>query len=300
MARRRTENADSLELLLDTICNMFGGIVFISLLVVLMLQTNPSTVPQEEPSVDPLEVQKLQRDLEIAHAQTERTRQARTLQLELLEKYVPSDLKQRLDELHSLDQENADLEGRTLDLQGSNLDKVAEIEETNLKFADTAEKLAELQEEVALLNRELEKAIDEHAVVMPRAKRLPTVEALQVSVRFNRLYFRHDLTQLQRGNWVPNLDDYVVTSDAVGSYEVQVRPTAGVDLANKEKAKAILQTKLRPFLSERWAVSLSLWPESFGVFRDVREILHDLGYRITAITPDSAVQDRGGKGRMFQ
>ncbi|WP_237228626.1 hypothetical protein [Rubinisphaera sp. JC750] len=300
MARRRTENADSLELLLDTICNMFGGIVFISLLVVLMMQTSPSSSTSENTPIDPLDVQKLQRDWEIARAQAERTRQARSQQLEFLGKYVPPDLKERLDELYSLDQANSDLEERTLDLQGSNLEKVAEIEETNQKFANSEKSLAELQDEVASLDSELKQAIDEHAVVMPRAKRLPTVEALQVSVRFNRLYFRHDLTQLQNGSWVPNLDDYVVTSDSGGSYEVQVKPTAGVDLSDKEAAKAVLRSKLKAFAPSHWAVSLSLWPESFAVFRDIREILHELGYRVTAITPDSAVQDRGGRGRMFQ
>jgi len=97
------------------------------------------------------------------------------------------------------------------------------------------------------LETELDQAIDEYAVVLPRAKRMPTVEALQISVRFNRLYFRHDLTQLQRGNWVPNLDDYIITSDSEDSYEVQAKPTAGLDLSERERAKAILRAKLRSF-----------------------------------------------------
>lgn len=300
MARRRKEDSDSLELLLDTICNMFGGIVFITLLVVLMLQSKPSTTTHHTIPVDARQLQKFQLDLEIARAQSERFQKARARQIALLEKYVPADLKQRLDELHALDEANSNLEERSFSLQGSNLEKVTEIDETNQKFATAQGTLAELQDEVSALELELEQAIDEHAVSLPRAERLPMVEAIQISVRFNHLYFRHDLSQLQQGKWVPNLEDYVVTSDSGGSYEVRVNPTAGVDLSDKEKAKAVLQTKLKPFTSERWAVSLSLWPESFGAFREVREILHDFGYRITAITPDSAVQDRGGKGRMFQ
>ena len=38
MSRRRSRKQDSLELLLDTICNTFGGVLFIAILVVMLLQ----------------------------------------------------------------------------------------------------------------------------------------------------------------------------------------------------------------------------------------------------------------------
>ena len=43
MSRRRTVSGESLDLLLDTICNTFGGVVFIALLVVLLLRLSPAT-----------------------------------------------------------------------------------------------------------------------------------------------------------------------------------------------------------------------------------------------------------------
>ena len=46
MARRRSDiGADSLDLLLDTICNVFGGIILMAILVVLQTQTSAGRIP---------------------------------------------------------------------------------------------------------------------------------------------------------------------------------------------------------------------------------------------------------------
>jgi len=55
--RRRTNQTDSLELLLDTICNMFGGVFLMTILVVLQTQMSANSIPaQKEVS---LEMEKL-------------------------------------------------------------------------------------------------------------------------------------------------------------------------------------------------------------------------------------------------
>jgi len=41
MNRKQVQSEGSLDLLLDTICNTFGGVVFIALLVVLLLRLSP-------------------------------------------------------------------------------------------------------------------------------------------------------------------------------------------------------------------------------------------------------------------
>ena len=41
MTRKQVQSEGSLDLLLDTICNTFGGVVFIALLVVLLLRLSP-------------------------------------------------------------------------------------------------------------------------------------------------------------------------------------------------------------------------------------------------------------------
>ncbi len=73
MARRRSLMSDtsSLELLLDTICNTFGGIVFVSLLVVILVNmssretadTPPEPVTQAEMLKKQTELESLRQDL---------------------------------------------------------------------------------------------------------------------------------------------------------------------------------------------------------------------------------------------
>ena len=46
---RREETSDSLELLLDTICNVFGGIILMAILVVLQTQTSAGRLPDPRP-----------------------------------------------------------------------------------------------------------------------------------------------------------------------------------------------------------------------------------------------------------
>ena len=61
MARRASrENADSLELLLDTICNVFGGIILMAILVVLQTQGSLERIPEQVESPEgSLEVERL-------------------------------------------------------------------------------------------------------------------------------------------------------------------------------------------------------------------------------------------------
>jgi len=49
MARQSDFGADSLDLLLDTICNVFGGIILMAILVVLQTQTSAGQIPELGP-----------------------------------------------------------------------------------------------------------------------------------------------------------------------------------------------------------------------------------------------------------
>jgi hypothetical protein len=68
MRRRRRDNLDSLELLLDTVCNMFGGVIFIAILLALLAgrsgDTDPSaSMPGQEHSDLRAEVERIEASL---------------------------------------------------------------------------------------------------------------------------------------------------------------------------------------------------------------------------------------------
>ena len=49
--RRRRDQTDGLELFLDTICNTFGGIIFLAILVAILSQTQ-GMMNQDNPDAD--------------------------------------------------------------------------------------------------------------------------------------------------------------------------------------------------------------------------------------------------------
>ena len=57
MSRKRPDesNSASLDLLLDTICNTFGGVLFVSMLVVILLNMSAAEVSDEPPSASAAE-----------------------------------------------------------------------------------------------------------------------------------------------------------------------------------------------------------------------------------------------------
>lgn len=74
--RRAEESLDSLELLLDTICNVFGGIILVTILVVLQTQVTaqsvrPSAVPDPRMQQAEFEVGRLGRELAELQAELE-------------------------------------------------------------------------------------------------------------------------------------------------------------------------------------------------------------------------------------
>jgi DNA repair exonuclease SbcCD ATPase subunit len=63
MRRRAAAKLDSLELLLDTLCNTFGGVLFIAMLVVTKLQLSGNETSSSLPSTDDFDISAVQ-DLE--------------------------------------------------------------------------------------------------------------------------------------------------------------------------------------------------------------------------------------------
>jgi len=63
--KRRTRDSDSLELLLDTICNMFGGLVFIAMLLAVLTGAKSDSIVSQAGAVSPSQLLRLRTDLEV-------------------------------------------------------------------------------------------------------------------------------------------------------------------------------------------------------------------------------------------
>jgi len=135
---------------------------------------------------------------------------------------------------------------------------------------------------------------------MPLAKRRNRLPSIQISICYNRLYFRHDLGILRTGSRAPNRDDYLVISTDSKTIQVQPKPNAGIPLSDKSRARSMLLARLHGFSNLYWDISITLRPDSHGAFRTVREILAEAGYHYSVLAIDEKIVDRGGSDRLTQ
>ena len=99
--RASKKKSDSMDLLLDTICNTFGGVLFIALLVVMLVQTSPAGRSQASPVRDSNSAEQIaQRRGELASLTDElaRVQAARSGQLRTLASLAPDEMRRLLEE----------------------------------------------------------------------------------------------------------------------------------------------------------------------------------------------------------
>lgn len=297
---KSSPNTDSLELLLDTICNMFGGIVFISILVVLMLQTGGEALIEPEEPLSEREMRQLQNDVELSRIELDRLQSAREHQLELLRRHVSSEMTEELDELESLHEEHSDLENQSQDLREDNAERLAEVNEANRQARETKDKRDEVARRRDQLQQEVEERLQESEVSFPKAVAESSTMGLQVVMRYGRLYFKHDPAALLEGRRIVNTEDYVVLGEGGDYVTVTAKVTGGLDIRDEAGFKRSLTRRLQKFPSSRWHFSIAVWPDSFAEFRSVREALTAAGYTYETIIIEQGVNDRGGKRRPVQ
>ena len=195
MKRRAAVGAGSLDMLLDTMCNTFGGVCFIALLVAILSAMLPKeTIPSDDAEPD---MERLVEDERLAQLQRRRDElsAAAKLQKDLLadsntNAIVTASETELVSKLSEKD-------GAILDLQK----KLKGMEEEIAKLATStdynkseAERLRKLAEE---LRKELEKAkaMRRRTVRTPLERELSGVNPFDLWIRNGRIYVVHDSSQ---------------------------------------------------------------------------------------------------------
>ena len=306
MSRRTEPMGDSLELLLDTICNMFGGIVFISLLVIVMLQISgqrgvrASADEEAAPVVTQEGLDSLAADVERLRLERDRLQAARTAQIELISRLIPDDYQARLDRWRDAARERAEVEKEVATLESSNVDRVGKVTERRKEIATKARRLASRQRELAALEKELQSIPERPAESLPLAEHRRQLSAVQVCLCYDRFYLRHRYVGGEPAG--PNLDDYFVSKAEDDTLHIHPKPTGGTVVDAGPRAEAEIRQVLRAFSPDEHQINVTVWPDSYDSFRRLRQILAASGFRygILACEADSTVADRGGEQRPSQ
>jgi hypothetical protein len=317
--RRRNSSESSLELLLDTICNTFGGVLFLAMLVSLLLAQSRRRTVTDETAADPraaltpAELTRLQMTADQLTAEVERLDEAVRLaraaaadfsvpeidaQLARLEAAEKNRLKEETNRRQMLS-EIAAAQAATARVQAT-----AAIEERNAAQAEAAVAAARKRLEAAAEDRRrlVKSAIELRDMQAARAtlettgraprERATTKKEFGVMLRYGRMY----LMKVPRGDdLVVNEEEFFVESGGARNV-ARPKPHAGLDLGGPGGFGTALAKRLEPFPPAVWYPCLVVHPDSFDVFVALKAELVARGYEYRLMPTAQSVVDRGGRG----
>ena len=298
MSQQRSTGSDSLDLLLDTICNTFGGVVFIALLIVVMLRLTP---------VSQLDSATVSRAVDTVAARWQRVLRQHHERLGSLRRELQDsldgweeDFSQPLDALEQLEQETLLLRQQV----GDTLLTISTMEtETATSRADAnqlveARRAAEAQRDAAA--EALESAVRDIAALqldlaaakarlpdqptLDRPIGLPTERAdanaqVGLFLKYGRVYFVHEWGPGRNPDQVgPNVDDFNVQPGWFFN-TAKPKPHCGIPIDAGGAGSAALVRRLEQFPASDWFVVLVVCEDSFDYFQSVKAQLVELGYR---------------------
>jgi hypothetical protein len=298
MGRRKSATpSSSLDLFLDTICNAFGGIMFLSILISVLLQFRgeESKVDAEQPVIS--EEESLQIASHLEKLQSERAGLAVTI-AELEKSVVGEDRTEILE-----------LQARQLQSEAQRDKAVKQQVELSQHFRDVEKRVLEMREELSELD---EKLVEARASLAEKSRatedaldsreqktELPKVRStskgnLIFAMRYGKLYL---ISNPSGGGFNTN---HVVTLNLLGTTRIKPRPNAGWDLSSSADIAEFEQSVCSSSPSDTF-FSCAVWPDSHEQFGALKEILLRLGYDYQLLPIDD-VDDlsigKGGEGKV--
>ncbi len=276
MRRRQTDDNASLDLLLDTICNTFGGVLFISMLVVVLLSTSPAASTTLAPPDEKVEADLINWEKQLADTRREMTslRAALAAQREMAKAVLDPNIRELLEErrqqqLQRTNQEDDKLRLlQDVSLAQIEINRIAGLMAELTRAMQTAAKNLQradeqLQQEVALRTR---------SAKLPRMRRTKK-EPVLMFLRNGRLTSYH--AQQPDGSLAANPLEVEERKDGAGFF-LQPRKNAGLvvepgNIAPAEVAK--IEKKIRGFDAEKHFIAIIVWPDSFASFSAVKDAL---------------------------
>ncbi len=303
MGRRRAVKQDSLELLLDTICNTFGGVLFIAIMVVMLLAQSGHGPEAVVPAPSPEELEAQSRELAELSAEVLRKQEIQASQAALVKSLAPDAIRELIERRKMLLAELAQQKAAVDEQQAKNAAVMANVVRAQAEIDKllTDLKIAQQQESEARTLLASEQHARTKDARLPQQRQLGEKREILLVVRYGRLYLWHDydLRLLRRGL---NLRDFVVISDDGEQLTTRPKPTAGIVLDESPECRRAIDRLLGRFDPKQFYLAPIVRPDSYGVFRYLRDraIALKFQYRLIPVDSEDSVVDRGGSGSKVQ
>ncbi len=299
MGQRRHNTQNSMELLLDTICNTFGGLLFIAMLVAVMVQaTSDRSQTQDNERVTSEDLYRLAREQEITLSELESVRLAAAQQDTIMTQFATPD---NLDVLREL----LRLRGLAVEKTSQRLKLLGNITRAEASTAAIGEELVQLDKDLADASKEVIAARDSLAAEVAARKIEGTLPRLHdtrkhpvpVVIRYGRMYVWHRYSR-SGARLGLNTDDFVAIEQERRYLVTTPKPYAGTPVTDAAR----LRRRLSEFDAARNYLDVIVWQDSFDSFQEFKNTLIDLGfeYGLEPACPGDSWIDRGGTGRGVQ
>jgi len=307
MSKKSTENSDSLELLLDTMCNTFGGVMFIAIALVIISTFIPKiTKDIDAESTNDMRIAELQAEIEQLHLQIKKQQISISLKNELVEKYKNSPYLDKIRELGRLKDENAKLILLTAEEKSAEINTMIALRKVKKKNARLNKiltqqnlDLRELTDDLTLLGGKIkkeQKILADLTVAVPVETRTIGLAPLSVTEKTpfvvvidnNKLYRVND----NSGELVFDGNSFNSSSDVqmepilseenetpVGAL-IRLLPGKGVTINPSSDNRVALAKIFTPLDKTKKFISLEVNKNSFAGFIKVKEFLRKNGFTL--------------------
>jgi hypothetical protein len=277
MSRKKSATSDSLDLLLDTICNTFGGVLFIAMLVVILLNMSghkAASVPATEEAQQQMAAAK--EALAQAQSELDTIRRAANEQAKITAQFSDPKVKELLSTMTNSQSKAAIAAANNAANMQTAAEKQEEINRIASDMAALEAALAHAQKQLSAVDSQLkqEKELRTRTVNLPKQKQT-SKDQIAFLLQGGRLhgYMRIGTS----GNPEQDARDTKLVTvgketfvDVVAGGGVSVNPTG-------DTTGAVAQ-KFSGWNPSQHFIAVAVWPDSFEHFPAVRQILVEKGF----------------------
>lgn len=270
--RRSSQENESLDLLLDTITNTFGGLIFIAILIALLVGKKQPDAKQTRISNDTGELALLNASIAEVVSEIDLLKQQSGGLADFSDSFSSPTQQALVVNLVSLNQEVATYENQNEHLRSENENKNGIEAGIRFRLKNIQEDLQRKKQATAEAETKLaeEKFKRSSTIDAPRQK-LTTKSPVNIVSRWGRIYLLDDLD----GILPQNSTDFEATS--LSQAEIVLGPskifrtvkTGGISM----KDTASLKRFFTKYNSDRSFVNLCIFEESFSDFKTLRDVL---------------------------